>query len=230
MVPAIRPAGSRENMPISIVMADDHPIVRRGMLALFESQPDFSVRAVAGDGLDTVRLTESLKPDVLVLDLMMPGLSGLEVLRIVRDRSPQTRVVILSMYSSSPFIAQALQGGANGYVLKGCSEEDLVCAVREAAAGRRFLSPAVNQTAVSAYIEQSGTGPLDLHETLTERQREVLQLVAEGRTNAEIAARLGISQRTVENHRTALMQRLRLNNHMDLIRYAIRHRLISSED
>src|ERR1700680_1991164 len=136
-------------MAISIILADDHPIVRRGMRALLESEPNFSIMGVAADGLETVRLTERLKPDVLVLDLMMPGLSGLEALRILRERSPRTRIVILSMYTSSAFIAQALQNGAIGYVLKGCTEEDLVRAVREAAAGRRFLSPPVTEIAIN---------------------------------------------------------------------------------
>jgi two-component system response regulator NreC len=217
-------------MAVSIILADDHAVVRRGMQALLEREPDFSVVGVAADGLEAVRMTERLKPEVLVLDLMMPGFSGLEALRILRERSPRTRIVILSMHSSSAFIAQALQAGAIGYVLKGCTEENLVRAVKEAAAGRRFLSPPVTEIAIDAYIEQSKTGPFDPHETLTSRQREVLQLVAEGKTNAEIAARLNISRRTVENHRSTLMQRLGLENQTDLIRHAMRHGLIPPDD
>ncbi len=217
-------------MAISIILADDHPVVRRGMQALLESEQDFSIVGVASDGLEAVELTERLKPDVLVLDLMMPGLSGLEALRILRERSPRTRIVILSMYSSSAFVAQALQNGAVGYVLKECTEENLVRAVREAAVGRRFLSPPVTEIAIDDYIEQSKTGPFDPHETLTPRQREVLQLAAEGKTNAEIAARLNISQRTVENHRATLMQRLGLQNQTELIRHAMRHGLIPLDE
>jgi len=217
-------------VPTSIILADDHPVVRRGMQTLLESEADFSIVGVAADGLETVRLVERLKPDVLVLDLMMPGLSGLEALRIVHERSPKTRIVILSMYSTSAFVAQALQNGATGYVLKGCSEESLVRAVKEAAAGRRFLSPPVTEIAINAYIEQSKTGPFDPHDTLTPRQREVLQLVAEGKTNADIAARLNISRRTVENHRATLMQRLGLQNQAELIRHAIRHGLIPPDE
>jgi len=215
---------------ISIILADDHPVVRRGMQALLESEQDFSIVGVASDGLEAVELTERLKPDVLVLDLMMPGLSGLEALRILRERSPRTRIVILSMYSSTAFVAQALQNGAVGYVLKECTEENLVRAVREAAVGRRFLSPPVTEIAIDDYIEQSKTGPFDPHETLTPRQREVLQLAAEGKTNAEIAARLNISQRTVENHRATLMQRLGLQNQTELIRHAMRHGLIPLDE
>jgi DNA-binding NarL/FixJ family response regulator len=200
------------------------------MQALLEQERDFSIVGVAADGLETVRLTERLKPDVLVLDLMLPGLSGLEALRILRERVPRTRIVILSMYSSKAFIAQALQNGAIGYVLKGCSEENLVRSVREAIAGRRFLSPPVTEIAIDAYIEQCKTGPFDSHETLTPRQREVLQLAAEGNTNAEIAARLNISQRTAENHRAILMQRLGLQNQTELIRHALRHGLITADE
>jgi two-component system response regulator NreC len=215
---------------ISIILADDHPVVRRGMQTLLERVRDFSIVGVAADGLEAVRLTESLKPDILVLDLMMPGLSGLEALRILRERSPRTRIVILSMHRSTGFVAQALQSGAIGYVLKESTEESLVRAVREAAAGRRFLSPPVTEIAINAYIEQCKTGPFDPHETLTPRQREVLQLAAEGKTNAKIAARLNISQRTVENHRTALMQRLGLRNQMELIRHAMRRGLIPLDE
>lgn len=125
---------------ISLLLADDHAVVCRGLQALFESESEFSVVGVANDGLETIRMVERLKPDVLMLDLMMPGLSGLEALRIVRERSSRTRTVILSMHNSGAFIAQALQNGAMGYVLKGCGEEFLVRAAKEAAAGRRFLS------------------------------------------------------------------------------------------
>jgi DNA-binding NarL/FixJ family response regulator len=217
-------------MAVSVVLADDHAVVRRGMQALLESEPDFSTVGVAADGLETVRLVERFKPDVLVLDLMMPGLSGLEALRIIRERSPRTRVVILSIYSSVAFITQALQLGATGYVLKGCTEENLLRAIREAAAGRRFLSPPVTEIAIQAYIDQSKTGPFDPHDTLTPRQREVLQMVAEGKTNSETAERLHISPRTVENHRAALMQKLGIQNQTELIRHAMRHGLIPPDE
>ena len=216
-------------MTISIVLADDHPVVRRGLQSLLESEPDLCVKGEAGDGLETVRLAESLHPDVLVLDLMMPGLTGLQVLRIVRQRSPQTRVVVLSMHSNNAFIAEALKNGATGYVLKGCTEENLLRAVREAAAGRRFLSPPVTEIAIDAYIEQTTAGPFDPHETLTTREREVLQLVAEGKTSSDIAARLHLSQRTVENHRAHLMQKLGLENQSELVRYALRRGTLPSQ-
>jgi DNA-binding NarL/FixJ family response regulator len=200
------------------------------MRTLLESQADFSIVGEAGDGLETVRLVERVKPDVLVLDLMMPGLSGLEVLRIIRQRSPHTRVVVLSMYSGNAFIAEALKNGATGYVLKGCTEENLVRSVREAAASRRFLSPQVSEIAIDAYIAQAQPGAFDPHETLTAREREVLQLAAEGKTCSEIATRLYISQRTAENHRASFMRKLGLQNQTQLVRYALRRLLIPLEE
>jgi two-component system, NarL family, response regulator NreC len=216
-------------MTISIMLADDHPVVRRGMQTLLEAEPDFSVIGETGDGLDTVREVERLQPDVLVLDLMMPGLSGLEVLRIIRQRSPRTRVVVLSMHNNNAFVVTALKEGATGYVLKGSEEQNLVHAVREAVAGRRFLSPPVTERAIDAYISQARAAPIDPHETLTAREREVLQLAAEGKTSGEIAARLHISHRTVENHRANVMRKLGLKNQSELVCYALRRGLIPLE-
>jgi two-component system response regulator NreC len=216
-------------MTISIMLADDHPVVRRGMQTLLEAEPDFSVIGETGDGLDTVREVERLQPDVLVLDLMMPGLSGLEVLRIIRQRSPRTRVVVLSMHNNNAFVVTALKEGATGYVLKGSEEQNLVHAVREAVAGRRFLSPPVTERAIDAYISQARAAPIDPHETLTAREREVLQLAAEGKTSGEIAARLHISHRTVENHRANVMRKLGLKNQSQLVCYALRRGLIPLE-
>lgn len=214
-------------MTISIVLADDHPVVRRGMKALLESEPGFSVVGEAGDGLEAVRLFERLQPDVMVLDLMMPGLGGIEVLRIVGRRAAHTRIVVLSMHSNNAFIAESLKNGATGYVLKGSTEKDLVLAVREAAAGRRYLSPPVSDIAIDAYIEQARAAPFDPHETLSAREREVLQLAAEGKTSPEIAERLHLSPRTVENHRANINRKLGLQNQSDLVRHALRHGLIA---
>ena len=217
-------------MTISIILADDHPVVRRGMQTLLEAEPDFPSLARRVTDWRASGWSKSLQPDVLILDLMMPGLSGLEALRIIRKRSPRTRVVVLSMHDNNAFVAEALKNGATGYVLKGSDEENLVRAVREAAAGRRFLSPPVTERAIDAYIEQARAAQLDPHETLTAREREVLQLAAEGKTGAEIAARLHISQRTVENHRANLMRKLGLKNQSELVRYAVRRGLIPLEE
>jgi len=217
-------------MTSSIVLADDHPIVRRGLRCLLGCQPDFSIVGETGDGLDAVRMVEDLRPDVLILDLMIPSLSGLEALRVIRQRSPRTRVVILSMHSNHEFVVTALREGATGYVLKGSEEEHLVRAVRDVASGKRFLSPPVTESAIEAYIVQIKASQLDLHETLTTREREVLQLAAEGRLATEVAAHLHISHRTVENHRANLMRKLGLKHQTDLVRYALRHGLISLEE
>jgi DNA-binding NarL/FixJ family response regulator len=214
---------------VSIVLAEDFPILLRGLRSLLESQPDFTVLGATADGPTAVRMVEQLKPKVLVLDLMLPGLGGLEVMRILRGRAPRTRIVVLSMHNATPFIAQALQNGAIGYVLKGSPEDEIVLAVREAAVGRRFLSPPITEDALNAYLEQSKSGTFDPHETLTRREREVLQMAAEGKTAPEIAATLNISPRTAESHRASIMKKLGLQNQTDLIRHAIRRGLLPPE-
>ena len=156
----------------------------------------------------------------------MPGLNGLDALPALAQRCPQTRVVVLSMYAEEAFVRQALRGGARGYVLKGCDADVLVLAVREAVAGRHYLSPPLSERAIEAYLESARSAPPDPHETLTPREREVLQLVAEGHTGAEIGRRLSISPRTVEMHRANLMHKLGLRTLADLIRYALRRGLI----
>jgi DNA-binding NarL/FixJ family response regulator len=217
-------------MAISILLADDHPVLRLGLRGLLEAQPDFSVVGEASDGLEAIELIERLQPNVLILDLMMPSLGGMEVLRITRQRSPQTRVVVFSLHNNSSFVAEALRNGAAAYVLKGCTEGNLLRAIREAAAGRRFLSPQVTEIALDAYVQQVKAGLLDSHETLTLREREVWQMAAEGKTNAEIAKRLHISTRTVENHRNNLMHKLGCHNQSELVRHALRHGLISLDE
>jgi two-component system response regulator NreC len=217
-------------MGISILLADDHPVTLRGVRALLELELDFSIVGVATDGPETLRQTEILKPEVIVLDLMMPGLGGLEVLQVLQKSSPSVRVVILSMYSNTAFVAKALENGASGFVLKSCTEKNLVRAVRDAAAGICFLSPPVTQIAINDYIAMCKAHPVDPHDSLSLRQREVLHLTAEGKTNAEIAQRLGISSRTVENHRSTVMHKLGLGNHTELIRHALRHGMIPSDE
>jgi DNA-binding NarL/FixJ family response regulator len=196
------------------------------MKALLEGEPDCEVVGEAGDGLEMLRLAERLQPDVVVLDLIMPGLNGLDALPALAQRSPRTRVVVLSMHADESFVQQALKSGATGYALKGSEPEMLVQAVREAAAGRRYLSPPLSERAVEAYVEKAQTGPVDPHERLTPREREVLQLTAEGHTSAETGRRLSISPRTVEMHRGNLMYKLGLRTQSDLIRYAIRRGII----
>lgn len=210
----------------SIVLADDHQVVRQGLRALLETESDFSVIGDAGDGLTAISLVDRLKPDVLLLDLMMPGLNGQEVTRRVCKLSPTTRTVVLSMHSSEPYVMEALRNGATGYVLKDASCADLIHAVREVMAGRRYLSPPLSERAIDAYREKAKGVAWGRYDMLTAREREILQLVAEGHTNNEIAKRLGISPRTAETHRTHLMRKLQLRTHTDLIKYAIEQRII----
>jgi DNA-binding NarL/FixJ family response regulator len=212
----------------TIVLADDHQIVRQGLRALLEAEPDFSIVGEASDGLEAVRLVERFTPHVLVLDLMMPGLSGLEATRDVCQRLPKTRVVILSMHASEGHVLEALRNGATGYVLKNASATDLVQAVRTAAAGRRYFSPPLSDTLIEAYRQRAQSTPLDPYETLTTRERQVLHFAAEGRPNPDIAARLFLSPRTVETHRANLMRKLGLRSQTDLVRYALRRGIVPS--
>jgi two-component system response regulator NreC len=213
----------------TIALADDHHVVRQGLQSLLEAEPDFSVVGETGNGIEAVQLVERLQPDVLVLDLMMPGLNGLEVTRQVSQRSPQTHVVILSMYANEAHVIEALRAGAAAYVLKESSSAELVHAVREAVAGRHYLSPPLSERAIEAYMQKAESSALDPYETLTAREREVLHLVAEGHTNAEIADRLFISRRTVETHRANLMRKLGLRTQTDLISYALRRGILPME-
>jgi DNA-binding NarL/FixJ family response regulator len=209
----------------TIVLADDHHIVRQGFKSLLDSQEGFSVIAEAGNGLEAVKITANLKPDVLVADLMMPSLNGMEVIRQVRRLSPNTRVIILSMYMDEPYVIEALQNGAWGYVLKESNISDLIKAIREVAGGRHYLGSPLSELAIAAYKEKTKGQSLDLYNTLTTREREVLQLVVEGYTSGEIAARLFIGQRTVESHRASMMQKLSISSRSDLIKYAVKRGL-----
>jgi len=217
-------------MTTTIVLADDHQVVRQGLRALLEAEADFRLIGEAGDGLETVQLVERLKPHVLIVDLMMPSLNGLEITRQVSQRSPQTRIVILSMHANEAYVLEALRNGAVGYVLKDSSIAELVQAVREVVSGRRYLSPPLSERAIEAYLRKAEPATLDPYETLTLREREVLHLAAEGHTNAEIAEHLSISPRTAETHRANMMRKLDLRTQTDLIRYALRRGILPMEE
>lgn len=215
---------------VTIALADDHPVVRDGLRLVMQAEPDLEVVGEAGDGLDALDLVVRLKPDVLVLDLMMPGLGGLEVARQAVRRSPRTRVVVLSMHADESYVLQALSNGASGYVLKDASATELVRAVREVSAGRRYLSPPLSEKAIELYMAKARAGgTTDTYERLTARECEVLHLTAEGLSSSAIAERLGISTRTAETHRGNVMGKLGLHNRADLVRYAIERGLISME-
>ena len=211
----------------SIVLADDHHIVRQGLRTLLEAEQEFTVVGETADGLKVADLVEQLRPDVLVLDLMMPGLNGLEIARQVSQRSPKTRIIILSMHANEAYVLEALRNGAAGYVLKDANPAEMVQAVREVTAGRHYLSRPLSERAIQTYAQKAEAAPLDLYETLTTREREVMHLAAESYSSTEIAARLGISPRTAETHRANLMRKLGLQSQTDLIRYAIRRGLLS---
>ncbi len=211
---------------ITIMLADDHRIVRQGLHALLRAEPDFNVIGEANDGLEVLELVRKLNPDVVVLDLMMPGLNGLEAARQLNKQMPQTKIIILSMYDDEGFVLEALTNGVSAYVLKDAGSSDLIQAVREVVAGHRYLSPPLSDRAIEAYEQMARAGTMDKYETLTTREREVLQLSAEGHTNSEIATRLGISVRTAETHRSKLMHKLGVHTQADLTRYAIRRGVI----
>ena len=208
-------------MTWTLLLADDHLMVRQGLRALLAREPDLRLVGEAAEGLEALRLAERLQPDVLVLDLMMPGLNGLDVARQVARRSPETRVVILSMHAHEAYVLEALLAGASAYVLKESSSDELVKAIRAVTTGRRYLSPPLSEEALGTYSRRTGSLPPDPYHTLTAREREVLQLTAEGHSGADIAERLFISPRTVETHRANLMRKLKVRNQKELIRYAL---------
>lgn len=215
---------------IRVVIADDHAIVRAGLRALFAAHADIEVVAEADGGAAAVDAAQRERPDVLLLDLSMPGQNGVEALLRVRSLAPETRVLVLSMHTAPEYVRPALRGGAAGYVVKGAGLEDLVGAVRTVAAGGRFLGPEARRV-----VEGDVDHPLHDRasesdfDRLTPREREVLKLVAEGHTNREIAALLGVSPKTVDTHRTNLMSKLDLHDAQAVTRYALRHGLISGE-
>jgi DNA-binding NarL/FixJ family response regulator len=212
---------------ITILLADDHNVVRQCLRAVLDSQADLSVVGEAADGFDTVRLAERLRPNVLVADIFMPGLSGLEVVRQVARRAPATRMLILSVESDERLIREALANGATGYVVKDAPASELLNAIREVAAGKGYLSPGVSDAVISAYVKNSRTGETDDYQSLTGREREVLHLLVQGNTNSEIGKRLFISPRTVEVHRASLIRKLGLKRSVDLILYAVRRGIVS---
>jgi len=211
-------------MPIRILIADDHTLVRQGLRAILETQPGFQIAGEAGDGLEAIALTEKLKPDVVVLDLMMPRLNGLEVTRQI---AKLTRVLVVSMHANEAYVLEALRGGAYGYILKDSPAGELVEAVTRVAAGTRYLSAPLSERAIAFYTEQTRASQSEPYDTLTRREREVFQLAAEGLSNQEISASLSISPRTVEIHKSNAMHKLNLSTQTDVVRFALRHGIIA---
>ncbi|MFM8321517.1 MAG: response regulator [Chloroflexota bacterium] len=211
----------------SIILADDHRVLSEALRLLLETQPDFHVLAESSDGVEALNLLEKYQPDVLIVDLMMPGLSGLEVARSAKRVSPQTRVIVFSMYDAESYLAEALQAGVSGYVLKNSSAQDLIYAIRQVLAGVRYLSPSLNEHAIQAYLRRVEESRVkDAYETLTRRECEILPLAAEGYSNPQIAEKFSLSVRTVEMHRSNLMKKLSLKTQTELVKYAVRRGLI----
>lgn len=221
-------------MLTKLLIADDHPIVRDGLRALFAATSDLDVVGECGDGLEAVDLVEKLIPDVLVLDLMLPGLSGLEVTRRVAKRG-RTRVLVLSMHAEDAYVLEALRNGATGYLLKGSAGDELLRGVRSVASGKRYLAAPLAERAADVYVaglsaplahKEHEPLPEAPYDTLTNREREVCQLAAEGMSNKGIGKRLFISPRTVEVHRGRMMKKLALATQTELVRFAIRRGLV----
>jgi two-component system response regulator NreC len=225
-----QPVARADRELATVLLADDHAVVRLGLRRLLENEPSFQIVGEVGDGLQVISEVERLHPDVLVLDLVMPGLSGLEILRQVRKCWPKTHVVVLSMHASEAYVLEALRNGAAAYVLKGSDGFEVLEAMRAVIDGRRHLSPPLSQLAIQAYLEKAEAVATDAYDALTTREREVLQLSAEGYSNSKIAARLFISRRTVETHRANLFVKLGLRTQTDLVRYALRRGIIQLDE
>ena len=211
---------------LRILLADDHTVVRQGLRKVLEERPEWQVVAEAGDGRDAVRLAEEFRPDVAVVDVAMPLLNGIEATRQITKRAPQTKVLVLSMYSDEAYVTQMLKAGAKGYLLKDSADVDLLQAVQAVSQGKSFFSPAVARLMSDDYARQRGENLVDRYESLSEREREIFQLVAEGKTNKEIAALLFISPSTVETHRARIMEKLDLHSAAEIVLYAVRRGVI----
>ncbi|MBV8846035.1 MAG: response regulator transcription factor [Bryobacterales bacterium] len=207
---------------IRILLADDHALVRQGFRMILEAQADMEIVGQAGNGREAVELSAKLHPDLVIMDVAMPDLNGIEATRRIMETSPRTRILALSMHKDSVYVREVLRAGARGYLLKDSGDADLVAAVRAVAKGEGYLSPSVSESVLSDY-RRHVTDPLDL---LSSREREVLQMIAEGKTNKEIATSLNLSVYTVEAHRGRIMEKLNLHSTSELVRFALRSGLI----
>jgi DNA-binding NarL/FixJ family response regulator len=209
------------------IIADDHDIVRKGLRGILEATGSYRVVGEAADGLTAAQLVEKHRPNILILDLNMPRLHGLEVLRQTRTSSPNTKVIVLSMHNDEAYVIEVLRSGAMAYILKGSESAEIAQALTEVVAGRRFLSAPLSEWAINALVSKPATES-DPLASLSQRERMVLQLAAEGHNNPEIAEKLFISPRTAETHRTNLLRKLGLQTQTDLVRFAIRKGLIQA--
>jgi DNA-binding NarL/FixJ family response regulator len=206
---------------IRVLLVDDHAVVRDGLRAMLEAQPEMEVVGDVANGREGVRATQKLRPDVVVMDIAMPELNGIEATLQIKERSPSTQVLILSMHSTTEHIFRALQAGARGYLLKDSAGAEVVEAVRAVHAGRRYLSNKIAATVIDDYIsERHRTSPLD---SLSRRERQILQLIAEGKTSAEVGTMLFLSPKTVDTYRSRMMHKLGIGDVPNLVKFAIQH-------
>jgi two-component system, NarL family, response regulator NreC len=213
---------------IRVLIADDHGIVRKGLRLQLEQNDAFEVVGEASEGREAVRLAEELAPDVVIMDIAMPNLNGIQATAQLVRKNPQLGVIILSMYSDEAYLMRTLAAGAKGYLLKESADADLDQAVQTVAQGKPFFSPAIANTLLEDYMRQlQQRGLQDSYDLLTEREKEILQLLAEGKTNKKIADMLGLSTNTIETHRTRIMQKLDLHSSAEIVLYAVRKRIIS---
>jgi DNA-binding NarL/FixJ family response regulator len=210
---------------MKILVADDHTLVRAGLTSLIARLPEMEVVGEAADGRQALRMVRDLQPDMVLMDIAMPGLNGLEAAERIHGIHPQTKIIILSMHASEEYVAQALKAGASGYLLKDAATSELEMALKSVAAGQFYLSPAISRQVVDNFLRGGPTGV----ELLTPRQREILQLIAEGKSTRDIAETLHLSVKTVETHRAQLMERLDIHDVAGLIRYALKKGLISAD-
>lgn len=213
-------------MALRILLADDHTVVRQGLRRVLEERPDWQVVAEAGDGREAVRQAEQHKPDVAVIDVAMPLLNGIEVTRQIVRRVPSVRILVLSMHADEAYVTQILKAGATGYLLKDSADVDLLQAVAAVAQGKSFFSPPIARLMLDDYVRQRGETGVDRYDSLSEREREIFQLIAEGKTNKEIAALLFISPSTVETHRARIMEKLDVHSAAEIVLYAVRRGVV----
>lgn len=205
-----------DRLKTRLLLCEDHEVVRQGIAALLQGEEDFEVLGGAGDGETAVELAATLKPDVVLMDVTLPGISGIEAAARIRRAQPQVNVIMLSMHDDAPTMEQALRAGARGYVIKGRGVVSLCEAIRAVRRGDMYLSPEASESVVQAHAEPPPTNPL------SEREKEILGLIAEGNTGRQIAERLGLSPKTVDNHRTRIMEKLNIHTTAGLVRYALR--------
>jgi DNA-binding NarL/FixJ family response regulator len=217
-------------MGLRIIIADDHKIMREGLRTLLEKHDDFKIIAEAGDGRTTVRITDELKPDLVVMDTIMPDLNGIEATRQIKTRNPGIKIIALSMYSDKQFVMQMLQAGASGYILKDCAFKELVYAIQSVVDGYIYLSPKINTILLKEKLFEPKEIRPSVFTLLSAREREVLQLLAEGKSTKEIAEALFVSIKTIETHRQQIMSKLNIHSVAGLTKYAIREGMTSAEE